>query len=161
MPRGFNRAYLDRLKRSVPPSFLIGQYRYFVELDPRDPFSYRGQEDPHQEYVIKRRPVALKPGDHKDDLPGLRWIGLSPFSGEKTPSLRVMDDRLAYKCFSTQHFGDVFDFLMRFNRLSFPQAVAFVRELDGERHSFERKPRKNRRPKMSRNKKRNMKKGGP
>jgi hypothetical protein len=161
MPRGFNRAYLYRLKQNVPPSFLIGQYCYFVESEPRDPFIRHWKEDPHLEYLLKFRPVALKPGDHKGDLPGLRWIGLSPFSGEKTPSFRVMDDRLIYKCFSTQHAGDVFDFLMRFNRMSFPQAVAFVRELDGGRHSFERKPRKVRRPKISRNKKRIIKKGGP
>ena len=43
---------------------------------------------------------------------GKDWVGLSPFSSEKTPSFYVHDDRGFYKCFSTQKSGDAITFLM-------------------------------------------------
>src|SRR6185503_15018931 len=65
--------------------------------------------------VIGRK-VALKKR-------GKDYVGLSPFSNEKTPSFYVHDDRGFYKCFSTQKAGDAITFLMETERLSFAEAV--------------------------------------
>ena len=54
---------------------------------------------------------------------GKDWVGLSPFSGEKTPSFYVHDDRGFYKCFSTQKSGDAITFLTETERLTFAEAV--------------------------------------
>ena len=54
---------------------------------------------------------------------GKDFVGLSPFSTEKTPSFYVHDDRGFYKCFSTQKSGDVITFVMETDRLTFAEAV--------------------------------------
>ena len=54
---------------------------------------------------------------------GKDWVGLSPFSSEKTPSFYVHDDRGFYKCFSTQKSGDAITFLVETERLTFAEAV--------------------------------------
>lgn len=54
---------------------------------------------------------------------GKDWVGLSPFSNEKTPSFYVHDDRGFYKCFSTQKSGDAITFLSETERLTFAEAV--------------------------------------
>src|SRR5215813_7213483 len=54
---------------------------------------------------------------------GKDYVGLSPFSSEKTPSFYVHDDRGFYKCFSTQKAGDAITFLQETERLSFAEAV--------------------------------------
>lgn len=54
---------------------------------------------------------------------GKDWVGLSPFSAEKTPSFYVHDDRGFYKCFSTQKSGDAITFLMETERLTFAESV--------------------------------------
>jgi DNA primase len=54
---------------------------------------------------------------------GKDWVGLSPFSAEKTPSFYVHDDRGFYKCFSTQKSGDAITFLVETERLTFSEAV--------------------------------------
>ncbi len=54
---------------------------------------------------------------------GKDWVGLSPFSNEKTPSFYVHDDRGFYKCFSTQKSGDAITFLMETERLTFAESV--------------------------------------
>ena len=54
---------------------------------------------------------------------GKDWVGLSPFSSEKTPSFYVHDDRGFYKCFSTQKSGDAITFLTETERLTFAEAV--------------------------------------
>ncbi|MDP3736512.1 MAG: DNA primase [Hyphomonadaceae bacterium] len=54
---------------------------------------------------------------------GKDYVGLSPFSNEKTPSFYVHDDRGFYKCFSSQKSGDAITFLMETERFSFSEAV--------------------------------------
>jgi DNA primase len=54
---------------------------------------------------------------------GRDFVGLSPFSNEKSPSFYVHDDRGFYKCFSTQKAGDAIKFLQETERLSFNEAV--------------------------------------
>ncbi|TVR82729.1 MAG: DNA primase [Rhodospirillales bacterium] len=48
-------------------------------------------------------------------------VGLCPFHNEKTPSFTVFDDH--YHCFGCGAHGSAFDFLMKTEGLSFPEAV--------------------------------------
>ena len=62
---------------------------------------------------------------------GREYIGLSPFSNEKSPSFTVSDEKGFYHCFSTQEHGDIFTFLMKTQNLSFPEAVERLAEEAG------------------------------
>ena len=62
---------------------------------------------------------------------GREFIGLSPFSNEKTPSFTVNDQKGFYHCFSSGEHGDVFTFLMKTQNLSFPEAVERLAEEAG------------------------------
>ncbi|MGH6819304.1 MAG: DNA primase, partial [Methylocella sp.] len=55
---------------------------------------------------------------------GREWKGLSPFNAEKTPSFFVNDQKMAWFDFSAGKNGNIFDFLMETEGLSFPDAVA-------------------------------------
>ncbi|MCX5706295.1 MAG: DNA primase [Candidatus Omnitrophica bacterium] len=46
-----------------------------------------------------------------------------PFHHEKTPSFMVSPDRQIYHCFGCGESGNAFKFLMRFERMEFPEAV--------------------------------------
>lgn len=46
-----------------------------------------------------------------------------PFHHEKTPSFMVSPDRQIYHCFGCGESGNAFKFLMRYERLEFPEAV--------------------------------------
>ena len=54
---------------------------------------------------------------------GNEFVGLSPFSNEKTPSFTVSDEKGFYHCFSSGEHGSVFDFVMKTENLSFKEAV--------------------------------------
>ena len=54
---------------------------------------------------------------------GKDFIGLSPFSNEKTPSFTVNDEKGFYHCFSTAEHGNIFDFLMKTKNYKFGEAV--------------------------------------
>jgi len=54
---------------------------------------------------------------------GREFMGLSPFSNEKTPSFTVNDEKQFYHCFSTGEHGDVIKFLEKTENLSFLEAV--------------------------------------
>ena len=54
---------------------------------------------------------------------GKEFIGLSPFSNEKTPSFTVNDEKGLYHCFSSAEHGNIFDFLMKTKNYKFGEAV--------------------------------------
>jgi DNA primase len=54
---------------------------------------------------------------------GQNYKGLCPFHAEKTPSFMVNPKKGIFHCFGCGVGGDVFGFLMRQDRLSFPEAV--------------------------------------
>jgi len=62
---------------------------------------------------------------------GKEWIGLSPFTAEKTPSFYVNDQKRIFKCFSSGMGGDVISFVMETERLSFMEAVEKLAEEAG------------------------------
>jgi DNA primase len=57
---------------------------------------------------------------------GRNYMGLCPFHAEKTPSFTVSAEKGIYHCFGCQTGGSVFDFLMRYEHLTFPEAVERV-----------------------------------
>jgi len=57
--------------------------------------------------------------------------GLCPFHGEKTPSFNVNSTRQIFHCFGCGVGGNVFNFLMRVEGLSFPDAVRRLGEQVG------------------------------
>ena len=59
---------------------------------------------------------------------GREWVGLSPFSNEKSPSFTVNDEKGFYHCFSSGESGDIFTFLMKTQNLSFPEALEQLAE---------------------------------
>ncbi|RAI44436.1 DNA primase [Rhodoplanes roseus] len=65
--------------------------------------------------VVARR-VKLKKA-------GREWKGLSPFNQEKTPSFFVNDSKGMWFDFSSGRNGNIFDFVMATEGLSFPEAV--------------------------------------
>ncbi len=54
---------------------------------------------------------------------GQNWKGLCPFHTEKTPSFMVNPAKGIFHCFGCGVGGDAFGFVMRQDRLSFPEAV--------------------------------------
>ncbi|HUZ91494.1 MAG TPA: DNA primase [Methylocella sp.] len=54
---------------------------------------------------------------------GREWKGLSPFNTEKTPSFFVNDQKMAWFDHSAGKNGNIFDFVMETEGLSFPEAV--------------------------------------
>jgi len=54
---------------------------------------------------------------------GREYVGLSPFQKEKTPSFTVVPDKGFYHDFSSGEHGDVIDFVMKVEGLTFPEAV--------------------------------------
>ena len=65
--------------------------------------------------VVRRRVKLVKAGRE--------WKGLSPFNAEKSPSFFVNDQKMAWFDFSSGNNGNIFDFVMRTEGLSFPEAV--------------------------------------
>lgn len=64
---------------------------------------------------------------------GQNWKGLCPFHAERTPSFMVNPGKGIFHCFGCGVGGDAFGFLMRQDRLSFPEAVRTLAEMVGIR----------------------------
>jgi len=54
---------------------------------------------------------------------GREWVGLSPFTKEKTPSFYVNDQKRFFHDFSSGKHGDIITFMQETQRLSFNEAV--------------------------------------
>lgn len=54
---------------------------------------------------------------------GNEFQALCPFHGEKTPSFTINDEKKFYHCFGCGAHGDIFKFLMEYERLSFKEAI--------------------------------------
>src|ERR1700741_3928743 len=62
---------------------------------------------------------------------GREWKGLSPFQQEKTPSFFVKDQKQAWFDFSSGMNGNIFDFVMKTEGVSFPEAVEGLGSIAG------------------------------
>src|SRR5260370_15059373 len=71
---------------------------------------------------------------------GENWKGLCPFHTEKTPSFTVNRKRGIFHCFGCGVGGDAFGFLMRQDRLAFPEAVRAVAQRAGVELPTQRSP---------------------
>ena len=54
---------------------------------------------------------------------GREYHGLCPFHNEKSPSFTVNDEKGFFHCFGCAAHGDAIEFVRRFDRLSYPEAV--------------------------------------
>ncbi len=70
---------------------------------------------------------------------GKNFLGLCPFHSEKTPSFTVSDEKQIFHCFGCHTGGNVFKFLMEYEKISFVEAVQELAEelgipLETEQH---------------------------
>ena len=61
-------------------------------------------------------------------LRGANYFGLCPFHDEKTPSFSVAPAKQIYHCFGCGNGGNVFSFLMEYQKVTFPEAVIILAE---------------------------------
>ncbi len=54
---------------------------------------------------------------------GKNYLGLCPFHNEKTPSFTVSEEKQIFNCFGCHAGGNVFKFLMEYEKISFVEAV--------------------------------------
>ena len=57
---------------------------------------------------------------------GVNFLGLCPFHNEKTPSFTVSPSREIFKCFGCGKVGNVVNFIMEHEHLSYPEALKFL-----------------------------------
>jgi DNA primase len=62
---------------------------------------------------------------------GRSFLGLCPFHQEKTPSFNVNAEKGFFYCFGCKEKGNVFDFLMKTEGLSFPEAARRLADRGG------------------------------
>ncbi len=62
---------------------------------------------------------------------GRNFIGLCPFHQEKTPSFNVNPEKQIFHCFGCGKGGDVYAFLMDYEKVTFPEALRMLSEQTG------------------------------
>ncbi|NBB51792.1 DNA primase, partial [Rhizobium sp. CRIBSB] len=77
-----------------------------------------------EELKARLRPSDIIGRTVKLKRQGREYVGLSPFSKEKSPSFFVNDDKGFFHDFSSGKHGDVISFLQETERLSFVEAVS-------------------------------------
>lgn len=62
---------------------------------------------------------------------GKEFVGLCPFHDDKNPSMYVSPAKQIFKCFACGAGGSAFDFVMRYHRMEFREALAYLAERAG------------------------------
>ncbi len=57
---------------------------------------------------------------------GVNYVGLCPFHNEKTPSFTVSPSKGIFKCFGCGRGGNVVNFIMEYEHLSYPEALRYL-----------------------------------
>lgn len=57
---------------------------------------------------------------------GRNWWGKCPFHNEKTPSFSVSPDKQIFHCFGCHKGGNVFSFVMEYEKVAFPDALKIL-----------------------------------
>ena len=79
---------------------------------------------------------------------GINYVGLCPFHTEKTPSFMVSGDKQIFRCFGCGEGGNVFSFIMKWEKMNFPEAVRFLANRAGVIIPEEDNPEKSARMKI-------------
>ena len=58
-------------------------------------------------------------------------VARCPFHKDRNPSFVVYPQTQTFHCFGCREHGDVISFLMRIERLTFPEALRVLREING------------------------------
>lgn len=62
---------------------------------------------------------------------GKNYFGICPFHDDHNPSMSVSEDKQIYKCFVCGNSGNVFNFVMEYEKVSFIEAVKIVANKQG------------------------------
>ncbi len=62
---------------------------------------------------------------------GKNYFAQCPFHEDKTPSLSVSSDKQIFTCFSCHRAGNIFNFLMEYENLTFLEAVKMTADMSG------------------------------
>ncbi len=62
---------------------------------------------------------------------GKNFFGVCPFHDDHSPSMSVSKDKQIYKCFSCGATGNVFNFVMDYENVSFPESLKILSEITG------------------------------
>jgi len=62
---------------------------------------------------------------------GSRYVALCPFHVEKTPSFNVVPDKAFFYCFGCGTGGDLFSFVMKMEKATFPEALHLLADKAG------------------------------
>lgn len=71
---------------------------------------------------------------------GANYVAYCPFHDDHDPSLHISTDKQIFKCFScpaeNKTAGDVFSFVMKYKKISYPEAVKTVADMIGYKYEF-------------------------
>ena len=77
--------------------------------------------------VLSRADIVDIVGSYVDlKKAGHEFKGLSPFGSEKTPSFYVNPAKNSYYCFSSGNGGNLIQFVMQMENLSYPEAIEYL-----------------------------------
>ena len=62
---------------------------------------------------------------------GKNYFGVCPFHDDTNPSMSVSQEKQIYKCFSCGASGNVFNFVMDYEHVSFPESIAILSKMTG------------------------------
>lgn len=62
---------------------------------------------------------------------GKNYFGVCPFHDDHSPSMSVSKDKQIYKCFSCGATGNVFNFIMDYENVSFPESLKILSDITG------------------------------